>query len=261
MTPAPLVHQEAVMGTVVTFAVHTSAPRLAVEAALGEAVDWLHWVDDTFSTYKEASEVNRFDRGELSAGECSPALGHVIALCHRLARETGGFFDAWAGGHFDPSGVVKGWSIDRASDILVDRDLPDHMVDAGGDLRFRGSPLGGGPWTAAVRHPLDKEAYAAVLALPGGAVATSGTYERGLHVIDPFSGLPANGLASVTVVGPDLTTTDAYATAALAMGSQAPAWLAGLTGYESQVITPDGRGWWTEGFARLQVMTSGSPAA
>jgi thiamine biosynthesis lipoprotein len=249
------------MGTVVTFAMHTPAPRLAVEAALGEAVDWLHFVDDTFSTYKEASEVNRFDRGELAASDCSPALGHIIALCHRLARETGGFFDAWAAGHFDPSGVVKGWSIDRASDILVDRGLSDHMVDAGGDLRFRGSPLGGGPWTAAVRHPLDTDAYSAVVALAEGAVATSGIYERGLHVIDPFSGGPASGFASVTVVGPDLTTTDAYATAALAMGAGAPAWLAGLAGYEAQVVTPEGRGWWTDGFARLQVSVSGSPAA
>jgi thiamine biosynthesis lipoprotein len=252
VTPEPLVHQEEVMGTVVTFTVHTPVPDLVVKAALGEAVEWLHWVDTTFSTYKEGSEVNRFDRGELSAADCSPELAHILALCHRLSRETGGFFDAWATGHLDPSGVVKGWSIDRASEILVDYGLADHLIDAGGDLRFRGSPLEGERWVIGIRHPLDKSAFSAVLVLPGGAVATSGIYERGLHVLDPFTGKPATALASVTVVGPDLTTSDAYATAALAMGANAPGWLEGLAGYESQVITPDGHGWWTPGFARLR---------
>lgn len=259
MTPAPLVHQEALMGTVVTFALHTQAPNRAVKTALGEAVEWLHWVDATFSTYKEDSEVNRFDRGEVAAGECSPELRHILALCHRMARETGGSFDAWALGHFDPSGVVKGWSVDRASDILASHGFHDHLVDAGGDLRLRGAPLGGGAWTVAVRHPLDKSAYSAALLLPEGAVATSGTYERGRHVVDPFSRRPAGDLASVTVVGPDLTTCDAYATAALAMGVNAPVWLDGLAGYESQVVTPEGRGWWTPGFAQLRA--AGSPAA
>lgn len=248
------------MGTVVTFYVHSQAPRLAVEAAVAEAVEWLHFVDRTFSTYKDDSEVNRFDRGELPAGECSPELAHVLALCHRLCRETAGFFDAWATGRFDPSGVVKGWSIDRASEVLVDHGLSDHLIDAGGDLRFRGKPLGGGRWAIGLRHPLDTSALTAALVVPEGAVATSGTYERGLHVVDPFTGHPACGLASVSVVGPDLTTSDAYATAALAMGPRAPEWLEGLAGYESQVVTPEGRGWWTPGFARLRAGV-GSPAA
>jgi len=258
VNPGPVVHQEAVMGTVVSFAVYTRAPALAIEAALREAVEWLHWVDETFSPYKAASEVNRFDRGELSAGDCSPELAHVLALCSRLSRATGGYFDAWASGRFDPSGVVKGWSVDRASDILVDHGLADHVVDGGGDIRLRGAPPGQPCWTVAVRHPHARQAYSAVLCVPEGAVATSGTYERGQHVLDPFTGQPAADLAAVTVVGPDLTSADAYATAALAMGAKAPAWLAGLAGYESQVVTPEGRGWWTPGFARLQAPGTGA---
>jgi thiamine biosynthesis lipoprotein len=261
MRTEPLVHQEAVMGTVVTFAIHAQAPRLVVDAALGEAVEWLHWVDDNFSTFKEGSEVNRFDRGELVAGDGSPELVHVLALCHRFARETGGYFDAWVSGHFDPSGVVKGWSIDRASDILFDHGLADHLIDGGGDIRFRGVPLGSLPWRVGVRHPLDESAYCAALGVAEGAVATSGTYERGRHVIDPFSGQPSGELAAVTVVGPELTACDAYATAALAMGADAPAWLSSLPGFESQVVTPAGRGWRTGGFARLEMIDAGAPAA
>lgn len=239
------------MGTVVTFDVVTPAPAGDIEAALRQAVAWLHWVDETFSTYKPESEVCRFDRGELQVGQCCPQLRQVLALCHRFNEETGGFFDAWAGGRFDPSGVVKGWSIEQASSLLSEAGLTDHLVDGGGDVRLRGVPARGSRWHVGVRHPLRPDAYCAALSVGEGAVATSGTYERGQHVLDPFTGQPATELVSATVVGPDLTVADAYATAALAMGAQAPAWLDGLTGYEALVIGPDGRGWSTRGWPAL----------
>jgi FAD:protein FMN transferase len=242
------VHQEPVMGTVVTFDVVAHASTGDVEAALRTAVKWLHWVDATFSTFKADSEVCRFDRGELELDDCSPELRHVFALCHRFNDETGGFFDAWAGGSFDPSGVVKGWSIEQASRLLAEAGLPDHLIDGGGDVRLRGAPGPGRPWHVGVRHPLHRDAYCATLAFGEGAVATSGTYERGPHVINPFTGKPAIELVSATVVGPDLTVADAYATAALVMGEQAPAWLSRLTGYEALIIGPDGRGWSTPGW-------------
>lgn len=249
------------MGTVVTFQLHTPVSASQAELALAEVVEWLHWVDETFSTYKAESEVNRFDRGELPAGSASAELRSVVTLCYLFAEETEGFFDAWAGGRFDPSGVVKGWSIDRASQILASHGVVDHLVDAGGDLLMRGRPAGAERWCVGVRHPLQADAFAAALSLPEGAVATSGTYERGLHVLDPYTGRPADELASVTIVGPDLTTADAYATAAFAMGAEAPAWLSKLTGYEAQVITPEGSGWWTPGFAQLRVDGAAGTAA
>ncbi len=265
-TPSPArpraVHHEAVMGTVVSFDVRTPAPAEGVEAAVQAAVGWLRWVDLTFSTYQYASEVNRFDRGELAAADASAELRHVLRLCHELHESTGGFFDAWATARFDPSGVVKGWSIEQASSILVAAGFPDHAIDGGGDVRLRGTPGPGRLWEVGVRHPRHHEAYSAVLSLPEGAVATSGTYERGAHVVDPRTGRPATGLVSVTVTGPELTTTDAYATAALAMGADAPAWLAGLDGYEAQVVSEQGRGWSTPGFRRLapQLLGPSSPA-
>jgi thiamine biosynthesis lipoprotein len=257
----PLVHQEPVMGTVVTFQLHSRVPLGKAEAALGEAVGWLHWVDGTFSTYKSGSEVNRFDRGELPLACASEELREVVALCRRMWEQTDGFFDAWASSHFDPSGVVKGWSIDRASSLIASYGITDHLIDAGGDLLLRGRPAGGGRWCIGVRHPSASGAYCAALSLDEGAVATSGIYERGLHVIDPRSGEPAEELLSVTVVGSELATTDAYATAALAMGARAPGWLSRLEGYEAQVVTPEGRGWWTPGFARLAVVPTTGQAS
>ncbi|MGD0810889.1 MAG: FAD:protein FMN transferase [Acidimicrobiales bacterium] len=246
------VHHEEVMGTVVTFDVRTPAPRAKVDAALACVTNWLHWVDDTFSTYKPNSEVSRFDRGELPIDECSAELKEVVALCYKFNGATSGFFDAWASGRFDPSGVVKGWSVERASRLLQDAGLGDHSIDGGGDVRLSGAPGAGRPWHIGVRHPLRRDAYCAALALTGGAVATSGTYERGPHVLSPFSRQPATELISVTIVGPELVSADAYATAAFAMGARAADWLEGLAGYESLVISPDGRGWSTQGFKDLQ---------
>ena len=247
-----VVRHEEVMGTVVTFDVRTPAPQVQVDAALASATQWLHWVDDTFSTYKPTSEVNRFDRGELPVDECCEELKKVVALCYKLNGATGGFFDAWASGHFDPSGIVKGWAVEHASRLLQEAGLPDHAIDGGGDVRLSGAPGAGRPWHVGVRHPLQRDAYCAALSVTGGAVATSGTYERGLHVINPFSREPATELIAVTVVGPELISADAYATAAFAMGAAAPRWLESLGGYEALVIGPDGQSWSTQGFKDLQ---------
>jgi FAD:protein FMN transferase len=247
----PFTRARELMGTVFSFDVRGTAGGPGPAAAVDAAVDWLRWADLTFSTYKEASEVNRFDRGELAAGDCCPEMRHIMALCHRFQEQTDGYFDAWATGHFDPSGIVKGWAVQQASLALARAGYAAHVVDGGGDIVLSGSPGDHELWKVGVRHPFQPGAYCARLWLPGGAIATSGTYERGHHVVDPRTGRPATDLVAVTIVGPDMVSADAYATAALAMGVGAPGWLGGLEGYESQVVSSSGRGWWTPGFERL----------
>ena len=89
-----------------------------------------------------------------------------------------------------------------------------------------------------------------MLTVRDAAVATSGAYERGEHIRDPRTGRAPAGVESVTVVGPDLGTADAYATAAFALGAEGPAWTAGLDGYEAMTIVPGDRVLSTPGFAR-----------
>ena len=236
-------HVEHVMGTAVSIELADHLPAATLDGMVADVCAWLHEVDQRFSTYRESSEVNRFRRRELALDELSPDLRHVLDACADLWRSTGGYFDAYASGPLDPSGYVKGWSVEVASARLAAAGSTRHFINAGGDIRMRGRSADGGPWRVGIRHPWQADKLSWVLALTDGAVATSGTYERGAHVRNPRTGRPATGLRSVTVTGPDLARADAYATAALAMGEPGIAWLAKRTadGYESAVVADDGR--------------------
>ncbi|WP_250038435.1 FAD:protein FMN transferase [Paractinoplanes maris] len=231
------------MGTTVSIELGDDRPEAELRGLIAGVCDWLHEVDARFSTYKADSEVSRFGRRELRLEDASADLRHVLEACADLWRDTDGYFDAYASGALDPSGYVKGWSVEVAAARLLAAGSHDHYINAGGDIRMRGNHPDGGPWRVGIRHPWEADKVSWVLALHDGAVATSGTYERGDHIVNPRTGRPAEGLRSVTVVGPDLSVADAYATAALAMGEAGIAWLAkrSADGYGSAVVTDDGR--------------------
>lgn len=243
-------HVEHVMGTAVTIDIADPLPSETLRSLVEQTCAWLHEVDARFSTYKDDSEVCRLDRGEVRLDDCSPDLRTVMAACESLRERTGGYFDAYATGRLDPSGYVKGWSVEVASARLAEAGSVNHCVNAGGDVRSRGRPAPGRPWRIGIRHPWQADKVCWVVAGTDLAVATSGTYERGPHVIDPKTGEPALALRSVTVTGPDLALADTYATAGLAMGRGGLGWLAGLaaSGYESAVVTEDGEAFRSDGF-------------
>jgi thiamine biosynthesis lipoprotein len=227
-------------------------------AALDAAFDWFRWVDATFSTYKLESEVSRLNRNELALVEAQPEVRAVLERCERLRFETNGYFDIreafFHGGAseridarssvpFDPSGYVKGWAVDRAACILETAGARNYAINAGGDIRLHGAALPDPSWRVGIQHPLIRDKVAAVVETTDLAIATSGTYARGEHIVDPHTGQTPAGVLSVTIVGPDLGTADAYATAAFAMGEAGPEWTAGLvgSGYEAMTILADER--------------------
>jgi thiamine biosynthesis lipoprotein len=244
------------MGTAIGLDVRDS--EVAAEA-LDRAFDYLRDVDRRFSTYKPDSEVSRLGRGEIGLDDCSADLRQVLALCEEVRLTSRGYFDIRAHGRdpgLDPSGLVKGWALENAGQVLVAAGASNFCINGGGDIVTRGEPTPGAPWRVGIRHPAEADKLAAVVAVRDLSVATSGSYERGEHIFDPFTDRPPEGVLSVTVVGPSLTLADAYATAAFAMGRAGLAWLAGLTGYEGCSITvePDGsaaRLNWTPGFGRF----------
>lgn len=229
------------MGTPISLDLADDLPAARLAELADTTFAWLRLVDERFSTYRAESELSRFGRRELTFVDVSADLRAVLARCADLWTETDGYFDAYATGRFDPSGYVKGWSAQVASDRLVAAGAPNHCLNAGGDVRARGHNAAGRPWRIGVRHPWDPMLTSWVLAGTDLAVATSGVYERGHHIIDPRSGEPARGLRSVTVVGTDLGEADALATAALAMGEPGVQWLGARAGFECAVVTDDRR--------------------
>ncbi len=243
------------MGTVFSIEIRDAEGVAAaghdVAAVVGEVTGWLHWVDSTFSTYDADSEIRRLERGELAYADAHPDVRSIIAEALRLAAVTGGYFSVELDGRLDPSGLVKGWAIERASDLLLARGSRRHCVNGGGDVQCRSDP-DGPPWRVGVADPLRAGEILTVVTGHELAVATSGTAERGAHILDPHTGAPADALAGLTVVGAGITLTDAYATAGFAMGDKARPWIESLEGYEAFAVLPDGRRWQTAGFERYR---------
>jgi FAD:protein FMN transferase len=205
---------------------------------------WLREVDARFSPFKDDSEVCRLDRGELSDRDISAGLREVLDLCEEYRTATGGAFDVRLPGRgLDPCAVVKGWSVQRAAELLRAAGATRFVLNAGGDV-----VTAGGPWRVGVRHPEHADQVCTVAELTDGAVATSARYERGDHIIDGRTGRPATGLLSLTVVASSLTVADTTATAAFAMGTEGVAWAASREGCEVFAVDADRRVLRTEGF-------------
>jgi thiamine biosynthesis lipoprotein len=203
------------------------------DAAADSVFAWLRDVDARFSPFKADSEVSRLDRGEVD--EVSPDLAEILGLCEHYRTATGGAFDVRLPGRgLDPCAVVKGWSVQRAAQLLTSAGVRRFCLNAGGDV-----VVAGRSWRVGVRHPEHADRLCAVLDLTDGAVATSARYERGDHIIDGRTGRPATGLLSLTVVAPTLTEADSVATAAFAMGSEGVEWAAGLKGCEVFAVGAD----------------------
>jgi len=222
-----------VWGTIV-FIECDGANKDLLEAGIEKCAEYFRKVDEVFSTYKDGSEVSKPRRSEIKIEDCSDELQEVWQLCLQAKEITDGAFDPWCvEGGFDPSGYVKGWASDKAITILRNHGATFIQVNGAGDLS-----LFGGPHKIGIRSPIDAKVILKVFELNGGAIATSGTYERGAHIKDPHTGLIAIGARSATVVGPDGGLADALATALIVAGRDGAIWFnrSELTQYSAWVI-------------------------
>ncbi|HVB71328.1 MAG TPA: FAD:protein FMN transferase [Acidimicrobiales bacterium] len=221
------------MGTVVSFLVepgHLSSED--VGRALDEAVAELHRIDDRFSTWKPESELSRLRAREIDRS--SKLMDEVYELCAHAVDISRGYFDPWKmPGGFDPTGLVKGWAADRALAILAGRGITSGLINAGGDVCV----LAGESHDVGIRHPSTPDALCAVVTV-SSSVATSGVYERGDHLINPYGGDVA--AVSATVVGGPLALCDALATALAVGGKEVLYLLEQVTEFEGFFI--DARG-------------------
>jgi FAD:protein FMN transferase len=157
------------------------------------------------------------------------------------------------GMELDFGGLGKEYAADRAAEVCVGLGARHGFVDLGGDIRVIGPQPDGQPWKIGIRHPRDPAVVAAQIELTGGALATSGDYERFIevdgrrycHILDPRTGWPAQGLSSVTVIAEGCLVAGSLSTAAMLKGNQGAAWLEDL-GVRHLVIDDAGKFYGTE---------------
>ena len=192
-----------------------------------DSIVFLHLVDQLFSTYLPDSQVSRLRRGEIEIKEADQPVQQVWQACLEIKEVSEGAFDPWAvPGGFDPSGYVKGWAADLVSEQLIKQGAKHIQVNAGGDISVRGGKDANTPWKLAVAHPSIKGEISKLYSITTGAIATSGSAERGDHIIDPHSKTVAVGARSATVIGPDAGISDALATALVVSGRDGASWFA-----------------------------------
>ena len=234
---------EHVMGTAVSLALrgrHTHDE--AADEAWAAVLESLRADDRMFSTYRADSTVSRVRRGELALADAPAELHEVLDIAARAERASDGAFSAWLPGPdgtlgLDPSGVVKGWAVERAAHALRDLDGTDFCLSVGGDMVCRSA---GEPWRIGIEDPCDPTRVLAVVPVRDGAVATSGAGHRGQHVRDARTGGVPQAVAQVTVVTTSPTWADVDATAAYAQGERAADWLRHRAGRSGLVVWSDG---------------------
>jgi len=222
---------------------HATGPE--ADDAWAQSLAILDDVDRVFSTYRDDSFVARLGRGELALADCPPEVAEVLDLGERARIESGGAFDVRRAGPdgqpvLDPSGVVKGWAVERAARPFASLPDTDFCLSAGGDLVCRTLRADSDPWQIGIEDPADPSRVVAVVPMRNGAVATSGLAHRGAHIVDARTGATPTALASVTVVAESLVRADIDATTAFALGVAGLAWLAGRPGCRGLVVAADG---------------------
>ncbi len=221
----------------------------------GEIFSYFTSVDEKFSTYKATSEISAINRGELSPDQWSADMQEVFARSEETKHLTGGYFNILTlEKKFDPSGLVKGWAIFNAAQILKKCGVRNFYVEAGGDIEVSGVNAAGQPWRIGIENPFkttatEKKEIVKTVQLSNKGIATSGSYKRGRHIYDPVKrSLATNDIVSLTVIGPNIYEADRFATAAFAMGHCGIEFIGQLDGFEGYQIDKNGIATMTKGF-------------
>ncbi len=241
VTQGAVVHVEPAMGTVVSFHVFPGdCASPDARAAVERACRRLHELDGIFSTWRPDSPLSLLRSGMVAIDDVPPEIPLVLELCRQAKEISKGWFDPWAmPDGVDPTGLVKGWAVERALEVVRRAGVEAAMVNGGGDVALYGRHPAAGSWRVGIRHPWRADALACVLEVRT-AVATSGCYERGPHLVNPRNGTRATSTVSATVTGESLTMADALATALAVGGDEVFEVIRSLDGYEAYRIRADG---------------------
>ena len=213
---------------------------------------YFRYVDDLCSTYKKTSEISQINTKILDISNASEEVKEIFHLAEVTKKETNGFFDIEHDGQIDPSGIVKGWAIYKAYQILHEKGFRNFYIDAGGDVQVSGLNKGR-KWKVGIRNPFNRDEIIKVLKITNMGIATSGTAIRGQHIYNPHHRGEITDIVSMTVVGPNVYDADRFATAAFAMGGKGIVFVENLKGFEGYVIDKNGIATYTKGFEKYCV--------
>lgn len=231
------------MGMPVTIEVKGEGQEVKVNRDIEKVFDHFREVDEKYSPFKDTSEVGKLNRGEKVSGE----MEKILKLAKALKEETNGYFDVKRpDGKIDPSGIVKGWAIKNAADILRKLHYKRFYIDAGGDAEIVGRN-----WKWGIRNPFNVREIVKVLKLSNCGIATSGTYERGQHIYDPVGGKDLiTDIVSLTIIGPNVYEVDKFSTPAFAMGRRGIEFIERQKDLEGYMIDKNGIATMTSGFTK-----------
>lgn len=239
-------HVEQIMGTAISIHVvgDENMPIAECNERFADVFAELRDVDAAFSPYLPDSLVSRIGRGELDVDDAGADMRAVALACAQYEAETDGRFSARWRGVFDPTGYVKGWSVEKAAARhlagLIERTgIAAVGINAGGDMQLYTDPNSGWTWQVGIADPANLQKLVATVEVENGAVATSGSAERGMHIRDPRTGQPVTSIAQATVVADSLTHADVWATAACVAGWDL-SWLARADTRMGLIVSPDG---------------------
>lgn len=226
----------------------------ATNAIVEQVFSYFTYIDQKFSTFKPDSEITQFNEGKLSQSNFSEDMKTIFTLSQKTKQETNGYFDIIHNGTYDPSGLVKGWAIYNAANLIKNAGFKNYYVNAGGDIQTAGINSEGTPWKIGIKNPFNQKEIIKVLSITSQGVATSGTYIRGQHIYNPKQPKKQiDDIVSLTVVGPNIYEADRFATPAFAMGKDGIRFIETRPDLEGYMIDSKGIATMTNGFNKYVI--------
>ena len=187
----------------------------------------------------------------------------------KLDPATHSVFLPSAGMRINLAGVLQGYGVRRAQEVMKKMGIAGGLINGSGDVYCWGQQPDGSGWRIAIGDPARPQSVSSWLTVSDMAVVTAGNYEQFFtvggtyygHIINPHTGYPATGLRSVTIVCPDVELADALDDAVFVLGPVAGlALINRLKGISCTLIDDNGQTLVSKGM-QLHSYHSAAPAA
>ncbi|KRK98508.1 thiamine biosynthesis membrane-associated lipoprotein [Secundilactobacillus odoratitofui DSM 19909 = JCM 15043] len=188
--------------------------------AISRTHAFLQQIDRDFSPFKANSLVTLYQHGGLKPTQFTEQFQEVYGLATLATELTNGAFSAHYNGHYDPTGLVKGWAIQRAFEKYLKPLLELDRIEAialngAGDIQMGVADGSDYQWHVGIEDPADPQQLLQEITIQTGAMATSGFSKRGQH-IKLSTDTPS--IVQATIIASELIEADIMATTAIAMG-------------------------------------------